>query len=86
MPAMRYVLACAHALSFEEHKQNLEQVSVPVLSLWAKDDPLIEEECFVELKHTLRNVKEVVFDTGGHNVQKHQSTVVAQHIQQFLKK
>ena len=84
MEAMRYVLACAHALSFEEHKNNLERLSVPVLSMWSHDDPLIESSCFHALENTIQNVHSVAFEKGGHNLQKTQSDKILRNLRSFL--
>ena len=82
--SMSYVLACAARISFSEHKHHLESIEQPVLSIWCRDDPLIEPESFEKLYTSLRDGKQVSFDVGGHNPQKKHATDVARIVREFL--
>lgn len=44
----------------------IEKISVPVLILHAKDDPMASYENMVMMKNRLKNVKMITFEKGGH--------------------
>jgi pimeloyl-ACP methyl ester carboxylesterase len=82
--AMRYVIACAACISFDEHAENLSGLLQPVLSIWCADDPLIEPASFQALKKMIPLCAEMKFEAGGHNPQKKYATEVAQKIIGFV--
>jgi len=83
-PAMKYVLGCANSVSFSSHANNLRSLSLPVLSLWATDDPLIEPQSFEDLEEIIPVCRSQRFTSGGHNPQKKQASEVACFIKEFL--
>jgi len=52
------------------HRRNVRRLVVPTLTAWALDDRLIEHEVSAELGTACPRGPRLVFDTGGHNVQK----------------
>ena len=84
LPAMLYVLACAHALDFKRHKDNIQQLKIDVLSIWSMDDPLIEEASFENLTALLEKPHSLSLPSGGHNPQKAHPAKVAGCIVNFI--
>ena len=81
--SMRYILACAAQLDFQKHAHNLRKLSMPVLSLWSSDDPLIEESSYVALHKEIAQCQNIQLLGGGHNPQKKCATAVAHSIDEF---
>jgi pimeloyl-ACP methyl ester carboxylesterase len=56
----------------------------PTLIAWAKDDPMVEKEIPAELARALPDARRLVFEDGGHNIQKTRAVELAAVIREML--
>lgn len=61
---------CVAALEFEAHAVNLSALKVPTLVAWCRDDPFVEASICEETAHQVPSGPRLIFDDGGHNLQK----------------
>ena len=73
-------MRCAYALSFDAIKEHIESVQCPTMSIWTKNDPLIEAEISKETAQNLPKGPRIIFEKGGHNPQKDKAKEIANEI------
>jgi pimeloyl-ACP methyl ester carboxylesterase len=72
------------AADFEHLKRAARAALPPMLIAWALDDSLVESEIPAELARALPHARTLVFDQGGHNIQKTRAPELATAIQELL--
>ena len=82
--SMAHVLHCASDFSFSENKDNIENIKIPTLCTWSKDDPYIENHLFEDLAERLSNKTILAFDDGGHNPQRKHPQAIAKSIENWI--
>jgi pimeloyl-ACP methyl ester carboxylesterase len=77
---LRRDLATVMGIDFLRARKRAEAVRAKALVAYALDDPLLEPEVEEELARTIPDAETAVYDTGGHNIQKHQARDLARRI------
>jgi pimeloyl-ACP methyl ester carboxylesterase len=77
---LRRDLATVMEIDFQRAKRRAEAVRAKTLVAYALDDPMVEPEIEEELARTIPDAETVAYETGGHNIQKHQARDLARRI------
>lgn len=80
---LRTVIDAAHT-DFARHRENIAQVTVPVLQTWADDDTLVPRRFHEELARARPDWTRLRFSDGGHDVQKFHGVEVAEALRALL--
>lgn len=72
-----------YQLSFADHRAAARGLRQPTLLAWARDDRLVEEAIGLSLATELPPGPRLVFEDGGHNIQKTQATELAEALSRF---
>lgn len=71
---------------FQRFAEHLEHVSVlPNFVAWAKDDTFVQKEITEDVSRECRPGPRIVFDKGGHNIQKTQAPVLAKALAEWMR-
>lgn len=73
----------AAAFDFAEYRANLVGMNRPTLVAWAHDDGVIPAEAFRAVENLVPAGPRLVFDSGGHNVQKARAREIGEAIVEF---
>lgn len=69
---------------FEAHEKHLRALTCPTFVAWAKDDHLIEPAIIEEMIALLPAGPRLVFEEGGHNLQKFQAVEVTDGLAEWV--
>lgn len=72
-------------LDFEGYRQDIAKLTCPVFLAYAKDDRMIEVEKQQELGVALPRGPRVVFESGGHNIQKYRAMEISIALETWIK-
>lgn len=81
------VLEHVCCFSFTDHHQDLKKVleqNLPIMIVYAKNDPLIEKDIFEELCEVTSPTLILAYEDGGHNPQKKHAKEIGIKINQIL--
>ena len=81
---LRLQLRLAARMDFAAHARRLARVRVPTLVAWAEDDHLVEPAVSAALAAAVPGATRLVFDEGGHNLQKTRATEIAAAVRELL--
>jgi len=79
-----HTLRTAGAVDFEEHLSNCQQLALPCLVAWARDDRLVSPHIVEGLVEIVPEGPRLCFETGGHNVQKTQAVEIADALRRWM--
>lgn len=80
--ALRTVIDAAHT-AFDRHRQNIADVSVPVLQVWSDDDELVPRRFHEALARERPDWTTLRFGDGGHDAQKFHGVELAAAMRQL---